>query len=353
MSAGLNRLMPRSWASVQAGSTRRFYSNARSNFVNKRVSLIYEWNDQVNVRGESNGQNLQEEEALAGPFEFIAFPALSTISTHTEMRPLTSLLASKLPGLRFLTIDWPAFGSSEFKMPDRTATKDYFTPATYSDFMADILSDSSVATDQVNLILGGHSWTFFAKALMNDPELHNKVNEVYLLSPTYQAPLVVASGSSDSMLSRVFRGSLRSSIMGPLLWKMFTSKKFLRKNMNAHVYTKQETTERVLQEKEATTEHTRLVVGSYVSGELDAIKTPEDLHNLQHVLVDLDPKPRILYGEATPHKSMAKIQRLAQRISNKSITKECPGALLFYEEFPDAVASWIADDYNTYCTAGQ
>ena len=103
-----------------------------------------EWN----WRGET--LRLGADASGSGP-KVLLLPALSSISSRREMRPLQERLA---PRYSTLAVDWPGFGDAARPQMD-------WTPDAYTAFVAFLLN--SVAEQPHAIIAAGHAATYVLK----------------------------------------------------------------------------------------------------------------------------------------------------------------------------------------------
>lgn len=101
------------------------------------------------LRGQWGGTDLAlgMDEAGRGP-SLVLLPALSSISTRAEMRPLLELLA---PRFRVASVDWPGFG-------DLARPRTDWTPEVLSAFLDMFLSE--VVAGPHTVVAAGHAGTY-------------------------------------------------------------------------------------------------------------------------------------------------------------------------------------------------
>ena len=118
------------------------------------------------------------DEAGSGP-SVVLLPALSSISTHAEMRPLFETLA---PEFRVSTVDWPGFG-------DLVRVRTDWSPAILSAFLDWFLSEI-VAPPHI-VVAAGHAASY---ALYQAAYRHGTIERLVLIAPTWRGPLPTMMG---------------------------------------------------------------------------------------------------------------------------------------------------------------
>src|ERR671930_789287 len=132
-----------------------------------------EWN----WRGET--LRLGADASGNGP-KVLLLPALSSISTRREMRPLQERLAARYSTL---AVDWPGFGEAARPQVN-------WTPDAYADFLAFVLS--SVIPHPHAIIAAGHAATYVLKHAAGAAAQRTRL---VLIAPTWRGPLpTMASG---------------------------------------------------------------------------------------------------------------------------------------------------------------
>jgi pimeloyl-ACP methyl ester carboxylesterase len=110
----------------------------------------------------------------------LLLPALSTVSSREEMRPLAERLAAQ--GCRCTLVDWPGFGDST---PGRLS----YGPQLYRHFLADFAA--AVTPKGAAVVAAGHAASY-ALALARDRP--SGWARTVLLAPTWRGPLPTAMG---------------------------------------------------------------------------------------------------------------------------------------------------------------
>src|SRR5438105_6668079 len=109
----------------------------------------------------------------------LLLPALSSISTRREMRPLQERLAARYSTL---AVDWPGFGEAPRPQVDWTADA-------YDAFLAFLLS--SVMPHPHAIIAAGHAATYVLKHAATAPA---QPTRLVLVAPTWRGPLPTMAG---------------------------------------------------------------------------------------------------------------------------------------------------------------
>jgi pimeloyl-ACP methyl ester carboxylesterase len=277
--------------------------------------LAWAWRDKtINLGLDWSGQ---------GP-TVLFLPALSSISTRGEMRPLRERLTSQY---RTVSIDWPGFGDQPRPALD-------WTPEAYSTFLAFVLGTLTPALHAV--IAAGHSATY---ALAHACAHSKAFGRLVLVAPTWRGPLPTMMNGRRPFFDRLCR-IIDLPALGPLLYSLNVNRMVVRFMAAGHVYADAAWLggER-LREKLAVTRArgARFASVRFVTGRLDPIAT-------QSEFLDLARRTKIpmlvVYGMQTPPRSRAEMEALA---SIPGIRSAClpQGKLSLHEEFPDAVAQAI------------
>jgi len=109
----------------------------------------------------------------------ILLPALSSISTRREMKPLQERLASDFATVG---IDWPGFG-------DKPRPPIAWQPAAYAAFLRYVLTH--VATHPLTTVAAGHAASYALSAAAASP---NSAGILCLIAPTWRGPLPTMMG---------------------------------------------------------------------------------------------------------------------------------------------------------------
>lgn len=258
----------------------------------------------------------------AGP-TLLLLPALSSISTRAEMRPLQERLAARFSTV---AIDWPGFGDLPRPMVD-------WRPELYRSFLRFVLTD--VVRPAVT-VAAGHA-AGYALAQAGDDAAGK--GRLVLLSPTWRGPLPTMAGRR----MRLFRALARTvdlPLLGPAFYRLNVNGPVIGMMARGHVYDDPAwlTPERMAQKRLVTeAPGARHASFRFVAGELDLFSAREAF---------LDAARRagagthVLYGSRTPRKSKAEMAALAA-LSGVTAAELPRGKLSFYEEFADETAAAI------------
>ena len=257
--------------------------------------------------------------AGAGP-ALLMLPALSSISTRREMRPLQERLASDYATV---AVDWPGFGDAP-----RPAMA--WHPDAYRAFLAEVLAvERPFAT-----VAAGHAAGYCLAAARARP---GAAGRLCLMAPTWRGPLPTVMGKRH----KVFAGIARAGdlpVIGAALYRLNVNPFMVRMMALGHVYVDPGALpESLLAEKLAVTRAAGARHASirFVVGELDPMQGREEfLDAAKHVS---DPI-LLVYGADTPAKSKAEMEALAA-LPNVRAALLPAGKLAIHEEFADQAAA--------------
>ena len=258
-----------------------------------------------------------------GPLVLL-LPALSSISTRREMRPLQERLCARY---QTVSIDWPGFG-------DRPRPRNDWRPEIYSDFLTYLVG--TVLPPLHAVIAAGHAATF---ALLQACAHPGSFKRLILIAPTWRGPLPTMMNGRRPLFDRICR-LVDLPVIGRLLYRLNVSRIVVRYMAAGHVYTDAAWLhgER-LREKLAVTRPpgARFASIRFVTGKLDPLATRSEFLDLAHRL----PVPMLMvYGAQTPSRSRAEMEALASVQSIESVMLP-RGKLSVHEEFPNLVAEAI------------
>jgi len=255
----------------------------------------------------------------------LLLPALSSISTRREMRPLQERLSAHYGTA---AIDWPGFGDQARPALD-------WAPDAYSAFLSFVLT--SVMPQPHAIIAAGHAATYALKHVANTP---NATSRLVLIAPTWRGPLPTMMGGHRPFFDRLCR-LVDLPGLGPLIYRLNVNQPVIRRMGAGHVYVDRGflTGER-LREKLAVTRApgARFASVRFVTGRLDPLASREEFLDLARLIAG----PILLvYGAETPPRSRAEMEALAA-LPNVSSVRLPRGKLAVHEEFPDAAVEAIA-----------
>jgi pimeloyl-ACP methyl ester carboxylesterase len=254
----------------------------------------------------------------------LLLPALSSISTRNEMRPLQQHLARDYSTF---SIDWPGFGDGERPQMD-------WAPEVYAAFLAFLLA--SVVRQPHAIIAAGHAAGYVLKHAAGAPQVASRL---VLIAPTWRGPLPTMMGGHRPFFDRLCR-IVDRPVLGPLIYWLNVNPLVVRRMGAGHVYANPAflTGER-LREKLAVVRANgaRFASVRFVSGRLDPFVNREDF--LEYARGVLSPV-LMIYGNDTPQKSRKEIEALAAIPSIRSVRLP-HGKLSVHEEFADATSEAI------------
>jgi pimeloyl-ACP methyl ester carboxylesterase len=255
----------------------------------------------------------------------LMLPALSSISTRGEMRPLQERLAC---AFTTVAIDWPGFGNGP-RPPVR------WQPDAYWTFLADMLAqavDRPFAT-----IAAGHAAGYCVGMARMRP---GATGRLCLVAPTWRGPLPTVFGKRHKAFGHIARaGDL--PVVGNVLYRLNVNPFMVRMMALGHVYRDPGALPaRLLAEKLAVTRAAGARHASirFVVGGLDPMKGREEFLDAARQVTD----PILLvYGADTPTKSKAEMAALAALPNVRTVLLPA-GKLAVHEEFADEVAAALS-----------
>jgi pimeloyl-ACP methyl ester carboxylesterase len=285
-----------------------------------RYCWLEEMERSIGYKPDGREITLGLEEAGNGP-SVVLLPALSSISTRTEMRPLLDRVASNF---HVVTVDWPGFGDCPHPRCD-------WSPEILSAFLDWFLTEVTLLPH--GIIAAGHAATYALHQAVHRP---GTTGRLVLIAPTWRGPLPTVLNGQRSWFARI-RGVLDRPVVGPLLYRMNVSRFVISKMTRGHVYQDPEwLSGQRLSAKLAVTRAQGARYGSvrFVTGALDRVESRTSFLDLaRRASVPI----LVLYGDDTPRKSRAEIEALAEIPGVR--TERLPrGKLAIHEEFPDSVA---------------
>jgi pimeloyl-ACP methyl ester carboxylesterase len=249
----------------------------------------------------------------------ILLPALSSISTRLEMRPLLECLAAHF---HVRSIDWPGFGD----LP-RPGLKS--SPPLLSAFLEWLLRTFGPPHA---IVAAGHAATYALHHAVHHP---GDIDRLVLIAPTWRGPLPTMIGGQRSWFG-VLRAAFDLRGLGALLYGINVSSPVLKAMAREHVYEDPHwLAAQRLASKRAVTRAPGARYGSvrFVTGALDRVDTRAAFLDLaQRAAVPLC----LIYGERTPRRSRAEMAALAG-LTGVRTQPLAHGKLSVHEEFPEEV----------------
>jgi pimeloyl-ACP methyl ester carboxylesterase len=259
----------------------------------------------------------------AGP-NILMLPALSSISTRGEMRPLQDLLAC---AYATVAIDWPGFGDAP-----RPAVR--WHPDAYRTFLDDVLEQA--VEQPFATVAAGHAAGYCVRAASARP---GATGRLCLVAPTWRGPLPTVMGKRHNAFGQIARaGDL--PVVGPLLYRLNVNPFMVRMMALGHVYRDPGALPQpLLAEKLAVTRAVGARHASirFVLGELDPMTSREEFLGAAKQLAE---PILLIYGADTPAKSKAEMAQLAALPNVRAVLLPA-GKLALHEEFADEVAAAI------------
>jgi pimeloyl-ACP methyl ester carboxylesterase len=256
-----------------------------------------------------------------GP-QVLLLPALSSISTRHEMRPLQERLARRYATL---SVDWPGFGDTARPQID-------WRPEAYSAFLSFLLGEA--APQPYAIVAAGHAAGYVLKHAGNAPQA-----KLVLLAPTWRGPLPTVMGGQRPFFERLCR-LVDLPGLGPAIYRLNVNPFVVRRMGAGHVYSDPTFLDEArLDQKLAVTRAlgARFASVRFVTGRLDPLASRDEFLALaRRVAVPM----LVVYGAETPPKSRAEMEALAVLPGIRSVRLP-RGKLAMYEEFPDATAEAV------------
>jgi pimeloyl-ACP methyl ester carboxylesterase len=278
-------------------------------------TVNWTWGDKVVRLNASEGGNGRT---------ILLLPALSSISTRHEMRPLQERLAREYSTF---SIDWPGFGDEPRPQVD-------WAPEIYGAFLSFLLM--SVVAQPHAIIAAGHAAGYVLKHAGSSPQV---MPRLVLISPTWRGPLPTMMGEHRRFFDRLCRLVDRSTI-GPLIYRLNVNPLVVRRMGAGHVYSDPDylAGDR-LHEKLAVARAggARFASVRFVTGRLDPLAHREEfLECARRVSASV----LVIYGSETPQRSLAEIEALAALPGIRSVRLP-RGKLSVHEEFADETVEAI------------
>jgi pimeloyl-ACP methyl ester carboxylesterase len=263
------------------------------------------------------------DEAGEGPVVLL-LPALSSISTRGEMRPLMERLASKF---RVVVIDWPGFGT-------RPRPNMRLTPDALSAFLGYIFQD--VISHPHGVVAAGHAATY----VLHYAAYHaGMIERLALIAPTWRGPLPTMAGGDRSFFATI-RHAIELPGIGPLIYRLNVNSFVVGKMVAGHVYSDANwlTGERLAEKRQVIdAPGARFASAAFVTGALDRVATRTDFLTLAtRANIPL----LLVYGGKTPSRSRAEIEALSA-LPGIRTERLAHGKLSVHEEFPDEVSAAV------------
>ena len=259
----------------------------------------------------------------AGP-SLLMLPALSSISTRGEMRPLQERLAA---AFTTIAIDWPGFGDAP-----RPAVR--WQPDAYRAFLADVLEQA--VEHPFATVAAGHAAGYCLAAARARP---GATGRLCLIAPTWRGPLPTVMGKRHAAFRHIARAGDLPAI-GDLIYRLNVNPFMVRMMALGHVYrdpgalASDKLAEKLAVTRARGARHASI---RFVTGELDPMTSREEFLDAARQVAE---PILVIYGADTPVKSKAEMAELGALPNVRSALLPA-GKLAIHEEFADEVASTL------------
>ena len=286
---------------------------------------------QVDLAGRQLRLVLERRGPAVAPL-WLLLPALSTVSSRGEWKPLAEAVADQR---QLVSFDWPGFGDS-----DRPAMP--YDAALLRSALRAVLSYLCTTTPQRPIVVAaGHSASV---ALGLASEWSGLWQELVLVAPTWRGPLPTMTGWSPQRFGWL-RQLVGAPLIGPALYRLNTSQAVLGLMLRRHVWVERSllTPERLMEQQQlARRRGARFASAAFVSGGLDPAEDRtwwlEQAQRLQC------PLHVVLAGEAPP-RSSEEMGRLAKSADHVTLI---PGRLGLHQEFGPLLAQQLMETSNGF-----
>jgi pimeloyl-ACP methyl ester carboxylesterase len=282
----------------------------------------------IHCKWEATEVTLGMDEAGSGR-SVVLLPALSSISTRAEMRPLFERLATEY---RVSTVDWPGFG-------DLARARVDWSPEILSAFLNWFLNE--IVPPPHTIVAAGHAATYSLYQAVHQP---GTIDRLVLIAPTWRGPLPTMIGGQRSWFAHI-RAAVDLPGLGPILYRLNVSRPIIAKMAKEHVYSDPD-----------------WLAGDHLAAKLAVVRVPGARHasvrfvsggldriESRAAFLDLIRRANVpilvVYGDQTPPKSRAEMEALAG-VPHVELKLLQHGKLSIHEEFPDSVADTIRSFLN-------
>jgi pimeloyl-ACP methyl ester carboxylesterase len=275
----------------------------------------YSWNfsgKQYQVVYETSGQGKP----------ILLLPAMSTVSSRSEMQGIASILATKY---EVTVLDWLGFGESSCPSVD-------YNPVLFQQLLQDFVK--FLGNRAMIVITAGHAAGYALKLAQEQPDL---VSKLILVAPTWQGPLRVM-GLPEGLRNGV-KNLVRSPLLGQSLYYLNTTPSFLRLMYQRHVYVDATklTSEFIAQKRQITAKKGgRYAPAAFVTGAIDPVTSRAEF---LHLLSSLSIPRLIILAENAPPKSKAEMSAMAELTGVETV--KLLGTLGIYEEYHEPVSAAV------------
>ena len=259
---------------------------------------------------------------------WLLLPALSTVSSRGEWKPLAEAVADQR---QLVSFDWPGFGDS-----DRPAIP--YDAALLRSALRAVLSYLRTTTRQrPTVIAAGHSASV---VLGLASEWSGMWQELVLVAPTWRGPLPSMTGWLPQRFGWL-RQLMATPLVGPALYRLTTSRAMLRLMLRRHVWVAPDllTPARIREQQLlARRPGARFASVAFVSGSLDP--STEQGWWLQQARLLQCPLQVVLASESPP-RSKKEMEALAWEAADQ--LSVIPGRLGLHQEFGALLARQLVE----------
>lgn len=269
-------------------------------------------------------------EVLGEGKPILLLPALSTVSSRSEMSGLATQLAQQF---QVIAIDWVGFGQS-------TRLPIHYQPAVYHACLRSFVQ--AQFSEPVVAIGAGHAASYVMNLAQQQP---CPWSYVILIAPTWRGPLPTVMGERRR-LYEVLRRIVELPLIGQLLYFLNTVPPFLKFMYRRHVFANPKNiTSDMMRQKWRTTQqrNARFASVAFVTGGLDVV------HDRREFLDYFQPLPvptLLVIGEHTPPKSREEME-IVGHFSGVQVYR-MPGSLGLHEEYPYLLLNGILPFLQKY-----
>jgi len=245
-------------------------------------------NLQVNLNGRKVRVTLERRGPENGDL-WLLLPALSTVSSRGEWQEFADAMDQRC---QLVSFDWPGFGDSE-----RLAIA--YDANVLREAMTSILQHLQRADqDKINVVAAGHSVPI---ALGLAEQCSRQWEQIVVVAPTFRGPLPTMTGRTGKSFNWV-RQLVRLPVVGPLLYRLNTSRPILKLMLRRHVWVNRNLlSPQRLREQQTISRQpgARFASVAFVTGGLDAaadsqwwLAQIQRLHCPLHVVIANEAPPR-------------------------------------------------------------
>ena len=245
-------------------------------------------NLQVNLNGRKVRVTLERRGPENGDL-WLLLPALSTVSSRGEWQEFADAMDQRC---QLVSFDWPGFGDSE-----RLAIA--YDANVLREALTSILQHLQRADqDKINVVAAGHSVPI---ALGLAEQCSRQWEQIVVVAPTFRGPLPTMTGRTGKSFNWV-RQLVRLPVVGPLLYRLNTSRPILKLMLRRHVWVNRNLlSPQRLREQQTISRQpgARFASVAFVTGGLDAaadsqwwLAQTQRLHCPLHVVIANEAPPR-------------------------------------------------------------